>query len=84
MLRFTKAAGTGQSCGSAAFSMFFFEGYFTWLCTFALMVPTPSPIYVLKIGIGHKHNMVWCEINMQGLPFPGEEQSPTLRGSEVG
>ena len=70
--------------GSAAFSMFFFEGYFTWLCTFALMVPTPSPIYVLKIGIGHKHNMVWCEINMQWLPFPCEEQFPTLGGSEAG
>jgi hypothetical protein len=64
--------------------MFFFEGYFTWLCTFALMVSTPSPIYVLKIGIAHKHNMVWCEINMQGLPFPWEEKSPTLRGSGVG
>src|SRR5918998_2681729 len=83
MLRFTKAAGTGLRWFRRFFYVLF-EGYFTWLCTFALMAPTPSPIYVLKIGIGHKHNMVWCEINMQWLPFPCEEQSPTLRGSEAG
>src|SRR4028118_1441899 len=68
MLRFTKAAGTGSKLWFRRFFYVLFRGL----------------LYLAMYLRANGDNMVWCEINMQGLPFPCEEQSPTLRGSEVG